>query len=522
MAGSLFSRLNSSFGSVPSRPERVAASQEKVNRISRSFPLQLLSVADIAPRMSEKHVVIIGAGFAGLTAAWWLSSHGFRVTVLEARKRVGGRVSTHPEDGHRRVLECGGELIGRNHPNWIRLARHFGLGLSHIASDDDYRIARLHNPMWIRGQPIDEAEQAKLYNEMTEALKTLDPLAAPLNAYTPWIGKDAEKLDGMSVAGWIDGLTNVSDRTREAIRFQIESDQTAPVEKQSLLGLLAAVKGGSMTDLSKTRTTPSEFWTETEVYRCAEGNQQLAESLRSEIERLGGSVRLSTPVTEVSLDSKSVNVITAKRESIVGNWVVVAIPLACWDTIKFPFALDQYRVQIGQAVKYLADTRTRFWVKAKLSPNGADDRFGMIWEGTDNQRTTAPTGAELTVFAGGPLAGAALNSADAREYFHSGLERVYRGFDRQVTTTRYVNWPSKLWTQGGYSCPDRGQVTVGAQNLYNPVGRLVWAGEHTCMAFFGYMEAALQSGMHSARLVAQGERIYEVQKIVEDTPVPAS
>jgi NADPH-dependent 2,4-dienoyl-CoA reductase/sulfur reductase-like enzyme len=77
MPGSLFSRLNRSFGSVPSRAERVAASQEKVERIPKSFPLQLLSVVDVAPRMSEGHVVVVGAGLAGLTAAWWWRNTAF-------------------------------------------------------------------------------------------------------------------------------------------------------------------------------------------------------------------------------------------------------------------------------------------------------------------------------------------------------------------------------------------------------------------------------------------------------------
>jgi monoamine oxidase len=67
----------------------------------------------------------------------------------------------------------------------------------------------------------------------------------------------------------------------------------------------------------------------------------------------------------------------------------------------------------------------------------------------------------------------------------------------------------------GYSCPTKSQVTTAAKRLYKPYGRLVWAGEHTCMAFFGYMESALQSGMHAAQLIGEQEGIPEVQRICE-------
>jgi len=46
---------------------------------------------------------VVGAGLAGLTAAWWLAEHGFRVTVLEARERIGGRVFTRIEERQHRV-----------------------------------------------------------------------------------------------------------------------------------------------------------------------------------------------------------------------------------------------------------------------------------------------------------------------------------------------------------------------------------------------------------------------------------
>jgi monoamine oxidase len=249
MPGALFSRLNRSFGTAPSTPERRTATLQKIERATEHYPLRLESLEEIAPRMSDKSVIVVGAGFVGLTAAWWLATHGFKVTVLEARDRIGGRVFTRLQES-RRVLECGGELIGRNHANWLRLARYFGLGLSPITTEENYAAASLRSPMLLGGEPVSVLEQETLYDEMKEALKTLDPLAAKVDdALTPWLSKLKGK-DGESVEDWIKTLKRVSARTRAALRFQLECDQTVPVGKQSLLGLLAAVRGGSLTDLS--------------------------------------------------------------------------------------------------------------------------------------------------------------------------------------------------------------------------------------------------------------------------------
>jgi monoamine oxidase len=60
-----------------------------------------------------------------------------------------------------------------------------------------------------------------------------------------------------------------------------------------------------------------------------------------------------------------------------------------------------------------------------------------------------------------------------------------------------------------------GQVTIAAKKLYERHERLVWAGEHCCMAFFGYMESALQSGLHAAHLIALAEGIPDTEKFAE-------
>jgi monoamine oxidase len=510
MPGALFSRLNRSFGPPPAIADRRTGTLQKIETAARQYPLRLESVAEVVPKMSSKTVIVVGAGFAGLTAGWWLATHGFDVTVLEARKRIGGRVHTKRED--RRVLECGGELIGRNHANWLRLASYFGLGLSPITTEENYAAASLKSPMRLSGEPIGVGDQETLYDEMKRALKTLDLLAAEVDALTPWKSKLNDK-DGESVEDWIKTLKHLSDRTNAALRFQLECDQTLPVEQQSLLGLLGAVRGGSLTDLSdRRREEPSEFWTETEVYRCAGGNDQLAQCLQNEIEERSGRVLLSTPASKITLDSNNVCV-RANGKDYPGDWVVVAVPPSCWNRIEFPFETEPYSISTGPAFKFLADTKKRFWMRDSLSPNGTDNQFGMVWEGTDNEDASRGD-PELTVFAGGPSADR-VNSSDPDKHFRAGLEKLYKGFGNEVGNTTAMNWTAKEWTMAGYSCPTVGQVTTAAERLYKPNGRLVWAGEHTCMAFFGYMESALQSGMHAAQLIAEHEGIPEVQRICE-------
>ena len=88
-----------------------------------SFPMS------VKPKR-PKHVLVIGAGFAGLAAAYKLKQEGIRVTVLEARNRVGGRVYSHnPLKNKDLVIELGAEWVGMSHERVIELCQEFGLEL---------------------------------------------------------------------------------------------------------------------------------------------------------------------------------------------------------------------------------------------------------------------------------------------------------------------------------------------------------------------------------------------------------
>lgn len=88
--------------------------------------------------MRDPHLIVVGAGVAGLTAARHLSQSGVRVTVLEARARTGGRIHTlRPKSSPLRV-ELGAEFFHGQHPVLWRMARKAGLLLCEIQGEHRY------------------------------------------------------------------------------------------------------------------------------------------------------------------------------------------------------------------------------------------------------------------------------------------------------------------------------------------------------------------------------------------------
>jgi monoamine oxidase len=88
--------------------------------------------------LASKSVVVVGAGFAGLSAALALHRAGREVIVLEARSRVGGRVYTLRGYDNGRIAEAGAEFINPEHHRIQALAKEFGLSLEEVPGMDEW------------------------------------------------------------------------------------------------------------------------------------------------------------------------------------------------------------------------------------------------------------------------------------------------------------------------------------------------------------------------------------------------
>ena len=155
--------------------------------------------------------------------------------------------------------------------------------------------------------------------------------------------------------------------------------------------------------------------------------------------------------------------------------------------------------------------KKRFWIEKARCPSGNDESFGAYWEGTDNQ--TAGTDAygnplefDMSVFSGGSHSAKIMAPTSP---LANAIEKVFVGYSANLAATKLEDWPNKDWTKTGYSCPAVGEVMTKGQFLNGIHGRTLFAGEHTSMAFFGYMEGALQSGLRVASQIA-GQRLKPV------------
>jgi len=84
--------------------------------------------------MINEQVIIIGAGIAGLTAAWHLKQHGIRALVLEADQTVGGRMKSIEIDDA--IIDCGAQFLSSAYSIIPQLIKETGLNDEFVATDE--------------------------------------------------------------------------------------------------------------------------------------------------------------------------------------------------------------------------------------------------------------------------------------------------------------------------------------------------------------------------------------------------
>ena len=170
---------------------------------SGTLPTPWSTTARPAHAQGSGRVVVVGAGLAGLAAAWELSKAGVPVDVLEAQPRVGGRTWTL-RDGWfgGQYAEAGADFVDPAYENFQSLLAEFGLALEPIPAgrggfylNDFYRAG---NDLAVYGSAVERSQQ-----RVRRAAEQLGGLIE--DASLPWASPDAPTLNPRGLADWLQG-----------------------------------------------------------------------------------------------------------------------------------------------------------------------------------------------------------------------------------------------------------------------------------------------------------------------------
>lgn len=451
----------------------------------------------VARSKTNASVVVIGAGIAGLTAAYRLHQHGVHVRVFEAQDRVGGRMfSLHNGFRDGQVCELGGELIDTGHTHLRRLARELGIAL------DDFRRADVgvETDVWYFGG----ARRSE-----AEVIQALTPVVARLAIDRNGWGDDfdptyrdtagAETLDRMSIAEWLD-RAGVSGWIRELLDVGYTTEYGLPIDKQSALNLLTMIEASA--DRFKI------YGVSDERFHVHAGNDSIPKTLAH---RLGDAVSRGTPLTSVTLRADGMYECTfagSAARPVTATHVLLAIPFTLLRDVDLRLPLPDVKQRAirelgyGMNAKLMVGFSERVW-RTRHHSNGSvmtSLPFQLTWE---TSRGQAGRSGILTNFTGASAA-LALGEGTAAEQAQrmvGDLEHVFPGAAAAHTGMSAVrfHWPSFPWTHASYASYLTGQWTSirGAEG--EAVGHLYFAGEHCSLATQGFMEGGCETGERAAR-----------------------
>jgi monoamine oxidase len=189
--------------------------------------------------------------------------------------------------------------------------------------------------------------------------------------------------------------------------------------------------------------------------------------------------------------------------TISSEFAILALPLTTARLIRFdpplPAAHQRmvHEISYGTVTKVLIQYRRRFWNDQGWNGRLATDApIVYTWHATSH---IAGEDGILTVYTGGGPGAqlAALSDEERIRLAVAEVEKVFPGSSDLIEHTATVAWPNEPFTRGSYMAFAPGEVTAHWRTLFEPAGRLFFAGEHAS-AYQGYMEGAVESGQRAA------------------------
>jgi monoamine oxidase len=405
-------------------------------------------------------IIIVGAGFTGLSAALELKRAGIDFVVLEARDRVGGRVEA-VRNGLGERIDSGGQFLCVDMPEVMALAKAHGKAFVETYVDGEF----ITHPSMTR------ARAERTYHvsmAIRERMNQIDP--------------DDPAIVGLTVADWLERQDDEAD-AKSAFRSLVEGLWCLAADKVPLWYLID----------NDRRITNEVFELQ---YFLGDTMQSLAEDLAS---TLGDRLRLNEAVTRVEREPQGVRIST-DAATIEAREVLIALPPATAAKLDFAPALPAELARAlgvwesGAVIKILVRYAKPFWREQGLC--------GMVmWRDLPGlfacDASKDADHAALVVFVGGPLAlrWHPLGEAALRAEVAAKLVEALGPQAAEIVDFSVRDWTHDRWSGGAYSDLI---VDVTARNAERVIlagaPPVYFAASEISPSFPGYVEGAIVAG----------------------------
>lgn len=415
-----------------------------------------------------EHIVIVGAGAAGLMAARELARAGRRVTILEARARCGGRIDQLPVAQFGYAADRGAEFVHGEAPVTRALVREAGLSLQTI-----------DGTQW-------SFDGATLSREGRQDLRD-DELHAVL----------ADLQEDLTVGDFLRRhfAGEQYAQMRRSIERMVEGYDAADPARASILALREEWMGRG----------------EHMQARIVGGYAVLIAFLEAECRKHGVTFRFGCEVTAIEEGAEALSVRSAAGDVESCDRVILTVPLPLLQDIALPAnarrtAAAATDIGFGNVIKLLLRFKTSWWCDRR--PDLADATFLLseqtipVWWTQYPERHPVLTG-----WFGGPRT-AALSHLSSNQLIDAGLASLASmfGLSRDelagtLVAAEAANWAHDRFARGAYSWATP-QTRAAQAILAGGEGRIQFSGEALYRGRdMGTVEAALASGAETAAMI---------------------
>src|SRR3954454_4366482 len=440
----------------------------------------------------EADVCVVGAGFAGLTAARVLAAQGRSVVVLEARDRVGGRTWTQDVDGV--AIDRGGAWLSPLHGAGLALAAELGVPTYKTFANGEHLLVGDGRIRRYKGLIPHISPLALVTIGLAQS--RINRMSRRVPVERPWDANKAAEWDAESVGSWLQRTKISSAIGRDLFEMAVRGLFASDLGDVSLLHLLfLAHAHGGIDKLFSIEGGAQENM-------LVGGMGAVADRLSAD---LGDVVRLGSAVRRISQDGATVKVEAATCQ-VVAQRAIVAVPPALaadieWDPALPPDRRELYTVAVGGVeTKTMLVYDEPFWRADGLSGQSAEP--GSAAEVTIDASPADDRAGVLASFTFGAVAARidALPEQQRREAVTTALAARFGARAAQPAAYVETAWWQEPWTRGcSFAHLPPGMLTRRGPLLAAPMGRVHWAGTEAATISHGAVDGAIRSGQRAAQ-----------------------